>query len=199
MQVAIQMTPFSRLSERFEKALVYAAVVHAGQTRKSTGIPYIGHLLGVTSIALEYGADEDEAIGALLHDAAEDAGGAGRIENIRVRFGEKVAKIVEGCTDTVISPKPPWRERKEKYIAHVKDADASTILVSAADKLYNTRAILRDLRKNGEAVWLRFRGGREGSLWYYRALVSAFREHGDSDLVDELDRVVSEIEKLAAA
>jgi GTP pyrophosphokinase len=143
--------------------------------------------------------DEDEAIGALLHDAAEDAGGAGRIENIRVRFGEKVAKIVEGCTDTVISPKPPWRERKEKYIAHVKDADASTILVSAADKLYNTRAILRDLHKNGEAVWSRFRGGREGSLWYYRALVSAFREHGDSDLVDELDRVVSEIEKLAAA
>jgi (p)ppGpp synthase/HD superfamily hydrolase len=192
------MTPISTLSERFEKALVYAAVVHAGQIRKGTGIPYIGHLLGVTSIALEYGANEDEAIGAVLHDAAEDAGGAGRIEDIRVRFGEKVAKIVEGCTDTVITPKPPWRERKEKYIAHVKDADASTILVSAADKLYNTRAILRDLRKNSDAVWSRFRGGREGSLWYYRALVSAFRAHGDSDLIDELDRVVSEIEKVAA-
>ena len=193
------MAPISTLSERFEKALVYAAVVHAGQTRKGTGIPYIGHLIGVTSIALEYGANEDEAIGALLHDAAEDAGGAGRIEDIRVRFGENVAKIVEGCTDTVITPKPPWRERKEKYIAHVKHADASTILVSAADKLHNTRAILRDLRKDGDAVWSRLRGGKEGSLWYYRALVSAFRARGDSDLIDELDHVVSEIEKLAAA
>jgi (p)ppGpp synthase/HD superfamily hydrolase len=192
------MTPVPTLSECFEKALVYATVVHAGQTRKDTGIPYIGHLLGVASIALEYGANEDEAIGALLHDAAEDAGGRGRIEDIRARFGEKVAKIVEGCTDTVIAPKPPWRERKEKYIAHVKDADASTILVSAADKLYNTRAILRDLRKDGDAVWSRFRGGREGSLWYYRALVNAFREHGNSDLIHELDRAVSEIEKLAA-
>jgi (p)ppGpp synthase/HD superfamily hydrolase len=193
------MAPISTLSERFEKALVYAAVVHAGQTRKGTGIPYIGHLIGVTGIALEYGANEDEAIGALLHDAAEDAGGAGRIEDIRVRFGENVAKIVQGCTDSVITPKPPWRERKEKYIAHIKHADASTILVSAADKLHNTRAILRDLRKEGDAVWSRFRGGKEGSLWYYRALVSAFRPHGDSDLIDELDRVVSEIEKLAAA
>jgi (p)ppGpp synthase/HD superfamily hydrolase len=193
------MAPISTLSERFEKALVYAAVVHAGQTRKGTGIPYIGHLIGVTGIALEYGANEDEAIGALLHDAAEDAGGAGRIEDIRVRFGENVAKIVEGCTDTVITPKPPWRERKEKYIAHIKHVDASTILVSAADKLHNTRAILRDLRRDGDALWSRFRGGKEGSLWYYRALVSAFRPHGDSDLIDELDRVVSEIEKLAAA
>jgi (p)ppGpp synthase/HD superfamily hydrolase len=192
------MTPISTLSERFEKALVYAAVVHAGQTRKGTGIPYIGHLLGVASIALEYGANEDEAIGALLHDAGEDAGGAGRIEDIRVRFGETVAKIVEGCTDTVIMPKPPWRERKEKYIAHVKDADASTILVSAADKLYNTRAILRDLRKGGNAAWSRFKGGKEGSLWYYRAIVNAFRAHGESDLIDELNRVVTEIERLAA-
>jgi (p)ppGpp synthase/HD superfamily hydrolase len=192
------MTPVTIMSERFEKALVYAAAVHAGQTRKATGVPYIGHLLGVTSIALEYGANEDEAIGALLHDSAEDAGGAGRIEDIRVRFGEKVAKIVEGCTDTVATPKPPWQERKEKYIGHVKDADASTILVSAADKLYNTRIILRDLRKDGDAFWRRFRGGKEGSLWYYRALVSAFREHGNSDLIDELDRVVTEIEKVAA-
>jgi len=180
------------LSQKFEGALVYASVVHAGQIRKATGIPYIAHLLGVASIAFEYGADENEAIGALLHDAAEDAGGAARIDDIRVRFGEKVATIVEGCTDTLETPKPPWRERKE--------TDASTRLVSAADKLFNVRSILRELRQRGDAVWARFSGGKKDRLWYYRALVIAFRQHGDhSDLIDELDRVVNEIEKLACA
>jgi (p)ppGpp synthase/HD superfamily hydrolase len=187
------------LSGRFEQALVYAAVVHAGQTRKATRTPYIGHLLGVASIALEHGADEDEAIAALLHDAAEDTGGAGRLRDIQVRFGERVASIVEGCTDTVEIPKPPWRERKEKYISHLETADASTLFVSACDKVYNTRSILRDLRRHGDQVWSRFNGGKEGSLWYYRALVTAFRRHRESnrELVDELDRIVSEIEKLA--
>jgi (p)ppGpp synthase/HD superfamily hydrolase len=186
-----------KLSQKFEEALVYASVVHGGQIRKATGIPYIAHLLGVASIAFEYGADEDEAIGALLHDAAEDAGGAARIDDIRVRFGEKVATIVEGCTDTLETPKPPWRERKEKYLAHLKETDSSTRLVSAADKLFNTRSILRELRQRGDAIWARFSGGKKDRLWYYRALVTAFRRHGDhSDLIDELDRVVTEIEKL---
>jgi GTP pyrophosphokinase len=185
------------LSPRFEKALVYASVVHGGQIRRATGIPYIAHLLGVASIAFEYGADEDEGISALLHDAAEDAGGAARVHDIRVRFGEKVATIVEGCTDTLKTPKPPWRERKEKYIAHLKETDASTRLVSAADKLFNTRSILRELQQRGDAVWARFSGGKKDRLWYYRALVTAFRQYGDhSDLIDELDRVVTEIEKL---
>ena len=110
------------MGERFEKALEYAALIHAGQFRKKTGVPYIAHLLGVASIALEYGATQDEAIAALLHDAGEDAGGLGRIEDIRRRFGDKVAKIIEGCTDAVTLPKPPWRERKEKYIAHLANA-----------------------------------------------------------------------------
>jgi (p)ppGpp synthase/HD superfamily hydrolase len=185
------------LSQKFEEALVYASVVHGGQVRKATGIPYIAHLLGVASIAFEYGANEDEAIGALLHDAAEDAGGAARIDDIRVRFGEKVATIVEGCTDTLETPKPPWRERKEKYLAHLKETDSSTRLVSGADKLFNTRSILREIRRRGDAVWARFSGGKKDRLWYYRALVTAFRQHGDhSDLIDELDRVVTEIEKL---
>jgi GTP pyrophosphokinase len=185
------------LSQKFEEALVYASVVHGGQVRKATGIPYIAHLLGVASIAFEYGANEDEAIGALLHDAAEDAGGAARIDDIRVRFGEKVATIVEGCTDTLETPKPPWRERKEKYLAHLKETDSSTRLVSGADKLFNTRSILRELRRRGDAIWARFSGGKKDRLWYYRALVTAFRQHGDhSDLIDELDRVVTEIEKL---
>src|SRR5204863_8552214 len=108
------------LSQKFEGALVYASVVHAGQIRKATGIPYIAHLLGVASIAFEYGADEDEGIGALLHDTAEDAGGAARIDDIRIRFGERVATVVEGCTDTLETPKPPLRARKDNYLANLK-------------------------------------------------------------------------------
>src|SRR5436305_7738018 len=125
------------LSTKFEQALQYAVVIHAGQLRKGTDIPYMAHLLGVASIALEYGADEDEAIAALLHDAGEDAGGTGRIEDIRVRFGDQVADIVQSCTDAVTIPKPPWRARKEQYIAHLASADSASLLVSASDKLHN--------------------------------------------------------------
>lgn len=183
------------LSVKFEQALQYATLIHAGQYRKQTSIPYISHLLAVAGIALEYGATEEEAIGALLHDAGEDAGGEGRIEDIRLRFGPAVAAIVAGCTDTTATPKPPWRKRKEDYIAHIPRAPASVRLVSAADKLHNARSILRDFRREGEKLWARFNGGRE-SLWYYRALVTAFQQAGSNELVEELDRVVSEIERL---
>lgn len=186
------------LSSKFDHALHYAVLIHAHQKRKDTEIPYLAHLLGVASIALEHGADEDEAIGALLHDAGEDAGGDGRIEDIRQRFGNAVADIVQGCTDAVTIPKPPWQKRKEDYIAHVPVASVSTRLVSASDKLHNSRAILRDYRRMGDGLWSRFTGGKEGTLWYYRALVTAFRKAGTSELVEELDRVVSEIEHLAA-
>ena len=186
-----------RLSRQFEKALIYATRIHGGQLRKKTRIPYIGHILGVTAIALEYGANETEAIAALLHDAVEDCGGAKRLGDIERKFGEKVARIVEGCTDTDQIPKPPWRERKEAYIAHLKHASASTRLVSAADKLHNARAILHNLRQEGDKLWSRFNGGKEGALWYYRSLVSAFLEHGRAELIEELDRVVTEIEELA--
>jgi (p)ppGpp synthase/HD superfamily hydrolase len=153
----------------------------------------------VTGIALEYGADEDQAIAAVLHDAAEDAGGEPRLQDIRRRFGQRVADYVMACTDTVESPKPPWRERKEAYIAHIASADPAGLLVSASDKLHNARAILKDLRATGDAVWSRFNGGKEGTLWYYRALVAAFKEVIPSDLVAELDRVVSEIQRLAGS
>ena len=187
-----------KLSDKFEEALVYANRMHCDQTRKKTGVPYIGHILGVTAIALEYGANEAEAIGALLHDVVEDCGGAKRLAEIKEKFGQEVAKIVEGCTDTDETPKPPWRERKEKYLAHLKNSDSPTRLVSASDKLHNTRAILAELRRHGSQVWERFSGKKEGTLWYYRSLVTAFREHGDhADLTDELDRVVTEIEGIS--
>lgn len=185
------------LSNRFEQALVYAAIVHAGQLRKGTEIPYLAHLLGVASIALEYEANEDEAISALLHDAVEDAGGLDRLEDIKSRFGEHVAEIVAECTDAYVVPKPPWRERKKKYIEHITQASKSARLVSAADKLHNARSILKDYRVEGEALWPRFNGGKEGTLWYYRALVRAFQSIENSELTDELNRVVSEIEQIA--
>ncbi len=188
-----------KLSPAFEDALVYATRIHGGQLRKKTQVPYIGHLLGVTAIALEYGANETEAIGALLHDAVEDGGGPERQRQIEKRFGKEVGAIVDGCTDSDQTPKPPWRERKEKYIAHLATASASTRLVSASDKLHNARAILHNLREDGNAVWERFRAGKQGALWYYRALVTAFQAHGKSELIDELDRVVTEIEKIARA
>jgi (p)ppGpp synthase/HD superfamily hydrolase len=187
------------LSPRFEEALLYAARLHASQLRKGGSIPYIAHLLGVASIALQYGANEDEAIAALLHDAIEDQGGAATREEIRRRFGDKVSQIVDGCTDADSFPKPPWKRRKEAYVAHIRNAPASVRLVSACDKLQNARAILADYRVLGESLWRRFNGGKEGTLWYYRALVQAFREAGTSPLIEELDRVVSEIERLASA
>src|SRR5438874_13745353 len=115
-----------QFSPLFEQALVYAAQAHCNQTRKQSGISYIAHILGVTAIALEYGGDETEAIGALLHDIVEDCGGAERLVEIRKKFGDAVAKIVDGCTDTDQTPKPPWRERKEAYVAHHKESDSST-------------------------------------------------------------------------
>ncbi|MBA2435506.1 MAG: HD domain-containing protein [Chthoniobacterales bacterium] len=186
------------LSPKFTEALVYATDVHGGQLRKKTKIPYIGHLLGVTAIAMEYGANETEAIAALLHDAVEDRGGPQRQCEIEEKFGQAVSEIVAGCTDTDQTPKPPWRERKEKYIAHLASASASTRLVSASDKLHNAQAILHNLREEGDELWTRFKGGKDGTLWYYRSLVAAFRKHGASALIDELDRVVTKIEELAA-
>ncbi len=160
-------------SERFESALLYATQLHRFQKRKGSCLPYVTHLLGVAAIVGESGGTEDEVIAALLHDAVEDQGGAATREEIRRRFGDTVAGIVVEVSDTDVVPKPPWRERKEAYVARIRDAQRSARLVSAADKLHNARSILVDLRTEGEAVWRRFKGGKEGTLWYYRALVAA--------------------------
>ena len=191
--------PVVALAERFEEALTLAARLHATQRRKGTGIPYIAHLLGVAGLVLDYGGTEDEAIAALLHDAVEDQGGTRTAEEIRNRFGDDVTVTVLGCSDSVETPKRPWRERKESYIAHVAGSSPSVLLVSAADKLHNARAILSDYRVLGDALWERFKGGKDGTLWYYRSLVDAFRQSGINPmLIDELDRVITELEALAA-
>lgn len=185
------------LTNRFEEALVYATQLHAKQTRKGTTTPYISHLLAVTALVLENGGNEDEAIAALLHDAIEDQGGAATREEIRRRFGNTVVAIVNGCTDAEVLPKPPWRARKEAYIAHLRSASPSVRLVSAADKLHNTRAVLADYRILGDSLWQRFNGGKEGTLWYYRAATNTLKESGTNPIVEELERVVSELEYLA--
>ena len=186
-----------KLGPRFERAFLFAARKHAAQTRKASSIPYIAHLMGVASLALEHGGDEDIAIAALLHDVVEDCGGAPMSKEVKRRFGSRVAKIVDGCTDSDKDPKPPWRERKETYLQHLKSADAETRLVSAADKLNNIRSILSDYREIGEEVWTRFNGGREGTLWYYRALLSEFQRGEPKRLVREFELGVLELEAVA--
>ena len=188
-----------RLSAKFEKALQYASRIHNGELRKKTKVPDIGHILGVASIALEYGADETEAIAALLHDAVEDCGGAKRLRDIERKFGRVVAKIVDGCTDTDADPKPPWLERKKEYVSHVRHAPISTQLVSASDKLHNVRALLRNYREEGDKLWDRYSCGKKGALWYYRALVTAFNGKRVEPLKQEIDRVLGELEYLSNA
>ena len=186
-----------RLSERFGAALEYASRLHAAQMRKGTSVPYVAHLLAVASLVLEHGGDEDEAIAALLHDAVEDQGGAATAAAIRERFGERVAHIVLGCTDTDVIPKPPWRPRKEAHLERLRTAPPSVLLVAAADKLHNARTILAEYRLAGESTWQRFNGGREGTLWYYHATLALLRERAEGPLIEELARVIDELEALA--
>lgn len=183
------------LTSRFDEAFAYAHAAHVAQLRKGSGTPYIGHLMGVASIVIDDGGSEDEAIAALLHDAAEDAGGRTRLDDIRARFGEAVARIVEDCSDAWTTPKPPWAERKQQYVQHARTLPASSLRVSAADKVHNAYAILRDLRKIGDKVWERFSAGADDVLAYYQSLVRAYREAGGGHLVDELDRIVRGIER----
>jgi len=178
------------LTERFDHALVYTARLHAHQRRKGTRIPYIAHLLGVTALVLEDGGDEDQAIAALLHDAAEDQGGRRTLQEIGVKFGDRVASIVDGCTDALGEPKPAWRRRKEDYIAHLKTAPEDVLRVSLADKIYNAQSVLICYRQLGEKTWERFNGGKEGTLWYYQALLEVFREVYQSEYVTEFGRIV---------
>ena len=189
----------AKLGSRFLRAFLFAAEKHSGQTRKASTIPYIAHLMGVASLVLEAGGDEDLAIAALLHDVVEDCGGVPMLKEVRRRFGPRVAKVVDGCTDADICPKPPWRERKEKYIRRLKQEGPDTRLVSAADKLNNVRSIVSDYRAIGESVWSRFNGGREGTLWYYRTLRDEFLRHKPNRITRDLELAVCELETLDQA
>lgn len=188
-------------SDRFSEALGFAIGLHNDQARKGTKTPYMAHLLAVTAIVLENGGDEDQAIGALLHDAAEDKGGGVKtFLEIQKRFGGRVSRIVQACSDSVLAEgqeKAAWQPHKETYIKFIQEKAADAIMVSLADKIHNARAILSDYREIGETLWQRFKGGRDGTLWYYRALVEAFKPVGPERMVNELKQTVEELEKLA--
>ena len=187
----------------FERALGFVTKLHAEQTRKQTDIPYISHLIAVAGLVLENGGGRDEAIAALLHDSLEDCGAEypGGVDPLRLeieaRFGTDVRSIVEACTDADTIPKPPWLERKTRYIAQLESAPDRVRLVSCADKLHNARAIVADLRVMGDALFDRFTGGREGTLWYYEALATVFERRGPTHLAMELRRTVDTMKTLA--
>ena len=200
------MTAAMVLTERFDRALLYATHVHGGQVRKGTSTPYVAHLLAVSATVLEYGGDEDLAIAALLHDSVEDQGGKPRLDDVRNRFGRRVAKVVQACSDTLADTgkgerKGDWLKRKKAYIAHLKTVDDDVLRVSLADKVHNARAILRDLRKPeiGEKIWTRFSQPKERTLWYYRSLANRFRELLPGQLADEFHEIVQVLEAPAAA
>lgn len=195
------------LGFRFETALLYAFRLHASQRRKGSGTPYIGHLLGVASQVIEAGGDEDSAIAALLHDAVEDQGGEPTLQAIKTLFGERVASIVDHCSDddpnSTERNAENWEVRKTRYLQSLRHASHDVLRVSLADKLYNARSVLLDLRVLGDEVWGRFNQPKEKQLWYYRELVKAFREATDLGalivLVEEFESVVREMERLAKA
>jgi (p)ppGpp synthase/HD superfamily hydrolase len=186
------------LTKRFEDALVYATRLHAQQERKAMSVPYVSHLLSVAALVIEDGGDEDEVIAGLLHDAVEDQGGVATLQEIRTLFGERVAEIVDGCTDAYQIPKPPWRERKEYYLAKLEMASPSIRRVSLADKLHNARTLLSALRQNGNDVWTFFNGGQAGTIWYYEMLQEYFEATGDDPMTREFVRVVLDIKNEAS-
>lgn len=195
------MNDVTVLGPEFEAALVYAAQVHHSQVRNGTNIPYVSHLLSVAALVLQDGGSQEEAIAALLHDAAEDHGGQARLDDIRRRFGVEVARIVEACSDSLTNEggsKEPWRARKQRYLSHLRQADRSVLRVTCADKLDNARAILADHRRIGDTVFERFEAGKDGTLAYYAVVLDILRVQFAGTLTDELDRMVTEIWKRAA-
>ena len=198
-------------NSRFPDAVAYAIDKHAGQFRKASEprIPYYSHLIGVAALVLDHGGNEDEAVAGLLHDAVEDTldsgGGRATLAEIRERFGDDVADIVAGCSDSFTRPKPPWEERKQAYVDKLRSATPSIVLVSLCDKLHNASSLVEDYRILGEALWGRFKRGKELQLWYYEQLLAGFESRRDdmaanpryAVLVERFERVVGELADVA--
>lgn len=185
------MGPSAALTSRFDEAFRYAHDLHRDQRRKGTTVPYISHLMAVAALVIEHGGDEDQAIAALLHDAAEDQGGLATLGDIERRFGAKVAEIVSDCSDACTEPKPEWRARKKAYLAKLSTKPKCSLLVSLADKVHNAEAILYDYRVLGDRLWARFTGGLKETRWYYRELAEFFVRAMPGRLSDRLSRVVA--------
>jgi (p)ppGpp synthase/HD superfamily hydrolase len=183
-----------KLTTRFEEALVYATQLHAQQVRRISGVPYVSHLLSVTALVIEDGGSEDEAIAALLHDAIEDRGGRRTGEIIRQKFGDKVADIVEGCTESDAVPQPPWKERKQKYLENISQGSPEILRVALADKVHNARSNLSEWYLYGEKAWNQEQ--RERTLWFYRSVIEVAQTLIDSSLLEEFRRIVQQLEAI---
>jgi GTP pyrophosphokinase len=187
------------LTSRFAQAFLLAERAHGDQIRKGSGVPYITHLMAVSAIIGEYGGDEDQMIAGLLHDVLEDRGHVVSLSQIRGMFGWRVAMIVESCSDTMVKPKPPWEERKRAYLEKLAQESPVVKLVSAADKLHNARALVRDYAEVGEAMWTRFNASKHRQCWYLRGCVVALGQSWDHLIVRELDEIVSELQGMCTA
>lgn len=177
----MDLQPAVRLSIQYYRAFEYANQWHRDQARKSTNLPYILHPMGVASLVLEAGGDEEQAIAALLHDVPEDCGGEARLTEILEMFGPRVEAMVRGCSDSLVvekEDKAPWRERKQAHIDHVATAHMDTLIVTAADKTHNGRAIATDLQTIGNQVWERFNASREDIIWYYSTFYVELEKRG---------------------
>ncbi|MBD2667290.1 hypothetical protein B6N60_04744 [Richelia sinica FACHB-800] len=186
-----------RLTEKFTTALVYATRLHGHQARKVSGVPYISHLLSVAALVLEAGGTEEEAIASLLHDSIEDQGGKSTRTEIMQLFGERVVGIIDGCTEWDTPPKPPWLERKQRYLDHLRDASPSVRLVSLADKLHNARSLLADWQKRGDIIWTEFSSSPEKTLWFYQSLLEVYQQTASDWMTQEFERVVKELLRLS--
>lgn len=193
-------------TDRLTRAVDYARHLHI-ERRKGTGIPYMAHLFGVASLVMgeaglaDFPVNEDMVVAALLHDAVEDHGGKARLDDIRQNFGDNVARMVEGLSDSLSedpSAKEPWEQRKKAYIERVRNQADDVRLISAADKLYNARSILEDYRVIGPEIWRRFKRSRDLQLWYYETILEVFKSKGKMRIVDELERVVGELKRISA-
>jgi len=181
------------MTEAFE----FARQLHGDQLRKGTETPYLSHLMSVSSLVLESGGSEEEAIAALLHDTVEDCGGLPVLEKIHQQFGESIANIVKDCSEPVSMPKPPWKDRKNAYIAQVAGADDSVKRVACADKLHNLRSILTDYQQAGDRVWDRFHADKKGTLWFYQSMVETLRPFGHGVAIfQELEKRVGDLQRI---
>lgn len=191
--------PAVRLSIQYYRAFEYANTWHRDQARKSTTLPYILHPMGVASLVLEAGGDEEQAIAALLHDVPEDCGGEARLIEILEMFGPRVEAMVRGCSDSLVAEKEdkaPWRERKQAHIDHVATAHMDTLIVTAADKVHNGRAIATDLQTIGNEVWNRFNASRDDIIWYYSTFYSELDKRGVTPALLNPLRTAIEIMKI---
>ena len=184
---------------KYKKALDFAYKIHFDQNRKKTNIPYFTHLVSVSNHVIESDGTTDEAIGGLLHDAVEDQGGLKTLKKIRKLFGNKVAQIVNECSDTLVVPKPPWLTRKKKYLSDIKKKSQSAMFVSLCDKLHNGTSIVNDYKRKGKEVWTRFTAKPKQVAWYYEGLYKEFSKHlkGHKVLKDNYLGVVKEIKRIS--